>query len=124
MYLQLADQSIRYPAGIAEDIPVRIREFFVPVDFVVLDMEVDTKTPLILGRPFLSTANANIDVGAGEIYLNINGKEEKFAFKPRVEKCSKVCESSIQNFSNLEQVKMAGASSESPTPESDDDKNH
>jgi hypothetical protein len=48
--------------GVVEDIPVRIRDFFVPVDFVVLDMDVDTRTPLILGRPFLSTTNANIDV--------------------------------------------------------------
>jgi hypothetical protein len=84
------DQSIRYPAGIAEDIPVKIRDFFVPVDFVVLDMEVDTKTPLILGRPFLSTARANIDVGAGEILLNINGQKEKFTFKPKVEQCAQV----------------------------------
>jgi hypothetical protein len=65
MFLQLADQSVRYPTGIAKDIPVRVRDFFVPVDFVVLDMDVDTRTPLILGRPFLSIANANIDVGAG-----------------------------------------------------------
>jgi hypothetical protein len=40
------------------------------------------KTPLILGRPFLSTTNAHIDVGAREIKFNINGKEEWFAFKP------------------------------------------
>ena len=53
-------------------------------------MEVDTKTPLILGRPFLSTANANIDVGAREIQLNINGQKETFAFKPKVEQCSQV----------------------------------
>jgi hypothetical protein len=61
---------------IAEDIPVRDRNFFVPVYFVVLDMDVDTRTPLILERPFLSTANANIDIGAKEIRLNINCKEE------------------------------------------------
>jgi hypothetical protein len=89
MCLQLADQSVCYPAGIAEDIPVRVRDFFVPVDFVVLDMDVDTRTPLILGRPFLSTANA-IDVGAGEICLNINDEEEWFTFKPKVEQCSQV----------------------------------
>jgi hypothetical protein len=76
MCLQLADQSVRYPAGIAEDIPVRVWDFFVPMDFVVLDMDVDTRAPLILGRPFLSTANANIDIGAGEIRLKINGEEE------------------------------------------------
>jgi len=70
--LQLADQTVRYPVGIAENIPVKIRNFFIPIDFVVLDMEVDAKTPLILGTPFLSTANAHIDVGAREIQLNIN----------------------------------------------------
>ena len=73
MCLQLADQTVRYPAGIAENIPVKIRNFFIPVDFTILNMEVDAKTPLILGRPFLSTANAHIDVGAEEIPLNING---------------------------------------------------
>jgi hypothetical protein len=53
-------------------------------------MEVDTKTPLILGRPLLSTANAHIVVGAGEIKLNINGEKERFAFRPKVEQCSEV----------------------------------
>jgi hypothetical protein len=66
---------------------VRVWDFFVLVDFVVLDMNVDTRMPLILGRPFLSTANANIDVGVGEIRLNINGEEERFTFKPKVEQC-------------------------------------
>jgi len=70
---QLVDQTVRYTAGIAENIPVKIRNFFIPIDFVVLDMEVDAKTPLILGRPFLSTVNTHVDVGAGEIQLNING---------------------------------------------------
>jgi hypothetical protein len=83
--LQLADQTVRYPAGIAEDVPVKIRDFLVHVDFVVLDMEVDAKAPIILGRPLLSTANASIDVGAGTIHLHINGKEETFAFKSRTE---------------------------------------
>jgi hypothetical protein len=81
---------VRYLVGITEDIPVRVRDFFVPVDFVVLSMDVDTRTPLILGRPFLSTANANLDVGAREIRLNINDEEEWFTFKPKVEQCSQV----------------------------------
>jgi hypothetical protein len=90
MCLQLADQSVCYPTGIAEDIAVRVWDFFVPMDFVILDMNVDTRIPLILARPFLSIANANIDVGAGEIHLNINGEEERFTFKPKVEQCSQV----------------------------------
>ena len=90
MCLQLADQTVCYPAGIAENVPIKIRNFFIPVDFVVLDMEVDAKMPLTLGRPFLSTANAHIDVGAGEIQLNINGQTERFAFRLKVEQCSQV----------------------------------
>ena len=90
MCLQLADQSIRYPVGIAKDVPVKIRNFIIPVDFVVLDMKVDTKTPLILGRPFRSTAEANIDVGAGEVHLNINGMRETFFFKQKVEQCNQM----------------------------------
>ena len=69
---------------------MKIQNFIVPVDFVVLDMEVDTKTPLILGRPFLSTAQTNIDIGVGEVHLNINGRWEMFAFKPKVEQCRQV----------------------------------
>jgi hypothetical protein len=55
---------------------------------MVLDMQEDMTTPLILGRPFLSTTNAHIDVGARKIKFNINKKEECFAFKPRPEQCS------------------------------------
>ncbi|KAJ1288923.1 hypothetical protein BS78_02G125800 [Paspalum vaginatum] len=85
MCLQLVDQSIRHPTGIAEDVPVRIQNFLVLVDFAVLDMEIDTKTPLILGRPFLSTVDASIDVGSGQVHLIINGMRETFVFKPKVE---------------------------------------
>jgi hypothetical protein len=56
--LQLADQLVHYPSGIAENVPVKIQEFLVPVDFMVLDMHPDSRVSLILGRPFLSTANA------------------------------------------------------------------
>lgn len=77
---------------ITEDILVRIRNFFVLVDFVVLDMQVDEKACLILGRPFLSTANAQIDIRAQKIQFHMNGKEERFAFKPKAEQCSMIKE--------------------------------
>ena len=83
MCLQLVDQLVRYPLGIAENIPVKIREFFVLVDFVVLNMYPDTKVSLILRRPFLNTANAYINVGRGEIKFTINRQEEQFAFKSK-----------------------------------------
>jgi hypothetical protein len=67
-----------YPIGIAEDIPVNIKGFFIPVNFVILEMHPDSKVSLILGRPYLSTANAHINVGIGEVKFNFNGQEERF----------------------------------------------
>jgi len=71
--------------GIADNILVKTSDFFVPVDFVVLDMYPNSRLSLILGRPFLSTANAHIDVGKGSMKLTINGQEEQFTFKPKQE---------------------------------------
>jgi hypothetical protein len=65
MCLELGDNSIRYPLGIAEDVPVKVGHHFIPVDFVVLDMGEREKPPLILVRPFLKTVGATIDVGKG-----------------------------------------------------------
>jgi len=59
--------------GIAKNIPVKIRDFFVPVDFVVLDMHTNSRMSLILGKPFLSNASAHIDVEKGSIKFTING---------------------------------------------------
>jgi hypothetical protein len=49
MCLELGDNSIRYPLGIAEDVPVKIGHHFIPIDFVVLEMGEREKPPLILG---------------------------------------------------------------------------
>jgi hypothetical protein len=83
MHLQLVDQSIRHLVGIAKDIPVRIKNSFIRVDFVVLEMDVCRQIPLNLGRPFLSTARAMIEFVAGIIKLNISRKEGTFTFKPK-----------------------------------------
>nr|AAT01357.1 hypothetical protein [Oryza sativa Japonica Group]AAV31286.1 hypothetical protein [Oryza sativa Japonica Group] len=106
MCLQLADSSVRYPAGIVEDVPVKIRNFFIPVDFVVLDMDMGKETPLILGRPFLSTAGANSDVGTGSISFHINGKELKFEFQPRTEQCFMVRIKYRPNPQNIQEVEV------------------
>ncbi|XP_073138025.1 uncharacterized protein [Henckelia pumila] len=78
MSLQLADRSIKYPRGIIEDVLVNVDKFIFPVDFVVLDMEEDLDMPLILGRPFLATGKALIDVQKGELLLRVG--EEKISF--------------------------------------------
>ena len=73
MCLELGDNSIRYPVGITEDVPMKVGGHFIPVDFVVLEMGEREKPPLILGRPFLKTVGATIDVGKGEIKFDVNG---------------------------------------------------
>ena len=57
---------------------------------MVLDVEVTKELTLILERPFLSPAGAQINVGAEEIRFNIRGNEKKFAFRPRKEQCSMI----------------------------------
>jgi hypothetical protein len=90
MCLELGDNSIRYPLGIAEDVPVKVGHHFIPVDFVVLEMREREKPPLILGRPFLKTMGATIDVGKGEIMFDINGERSYFKFQPRLEVCNMI----------------------------------
>nr|XP_008349476.2 uncharacterized protein LOC103412721 [Malus domestica] len=63
--LQMADRSIAYPEGIIEDVLVKVDKLIFPADFLVLDMEEDYETQLILGRPFLITARTLIDVEQG-----------------------------------------------------------
>ena len=66
----MADQSIRYPKGIARDVMVRIQDHYAPVDFMVLDMgEEEDDAPIILGRPFLNTTNVIIYVGSGQVHF-------------------------------------------------------
>ncbi|GJU28102.1 reverse transcriptase domain-containing protein [Tanacetum coccineum] len=60
MNVRLADRSFQYPVGIAENMLVEVGKFTFLVDFVILEMEEDSKVPLILGRPFLHTADAVI----------------------------------------------------------------
>ncbi|XP_058003967.1 uncharacterized protein LOC131180630 [Hevea brasiliensis] len=76
--LQLVDRSIKYPMGILENIPIKVGKFFIPVDFVVLKMEEDVQIPIILGRPFLSTAEAIIDVKNERLTLKVGDEEVEF----------------------------------------------
>ncbi|XP_010666803.1 uncharacterized protein LOC104883926 [Beta vulgaris subsp. vulgaris] len=68
--LQMTDRSVKYPLGILEDVPVRVGKFYIPVDFAVLHMEEDSQIPIILGRPFLCTGGAVIDVKFGSLTLS------------------------------------------------------
>ncbi|GJR10268.1 reverse transcriptase domain-containing protein [Tanacetum coccineum] len=71
MSIRLADRSFQYPVGIAENMLVEVGKFTFPVDFVILEMEEDSKVPLILGRPFLHIADAVIQVKQKQLNLGV-----------------------------------------------------
>nr|GEX71840.1 hypothetical protein [Tanacetum cinerariifolium] len=74
MTLELADRLISRPVGVTKDVFVKVGTFHFPTDFVVIDFDVDPRVPLILGRSFLKTERALIDVFEGELTLHV-GKE-------------------------------------------------
>nr|GEY40260.1 hypothetical protein [Tanacetum cinerariifolium] len=74
MTLELADRSVSKPIGIAKDVSVKVGMFHFPADFVVVDFEPDPRVPLILGRCFLKTGRALIDVHKGELTLRIGNE--------------------------------------------------
>ncbi|GJR33106.1 reverse transcriptase domain-containing protein [Tanacetum coccineum] len=78
MTLELADRSITHPKGLAEDIYVKVGKFHFPTDFVVVDFEADPRVPLILGRSFLRTGRALIDVYREEITLRVDNEAITF----------------------------------------------
>ncbi|GJR52213.1 reverse transcriptase domain-containing protein [Tanacetum coccineum] len=126
--LELADQSITHPKGLAEDVYVKVEKFHFPTDFVVVDFEVDPKVPLILGRSFLRTGRALIDVSGEEISLRVDNEAITFNLDQttryssindksvnRIDIIDEVCEeyaSELLGFSN----KSSGGN---PTPTSE-----
>ena len=65
--VELADMSLKHPRGVIEEVMVKVDKFIFPADFIVFNMEEDKEIPIILGRPFLATSRAMIDVQRGEL---------------------------------------------------------
>ncbi|GJT58853.1 reverse transcriptase domain-containing protein [Tanacetum coccineum] len=88
MCIELANKTTQFPKGIAENVMVKIYKFIFPVDFVILDMKEDHRIPIILGRPFLATAHARIDVFNKKISFEVGDEiitfdlEESMRFPP------------------------------------------
>ena len=102
--LQMADRSITYPDGIIEDVLVKIDTLIFPADFLVLDMEENSDTQLILGRPFLITSRTMIDVEEGLLTMRV-GKEkatfkvfEPMKFLRKVEDCFHIDKIASETF--------------------------
>ena len=82
MQLQMADQSIQFPEGVARDIMVRIQDHYAPADFMVLDIkeEEEDDTPIILGRPFLNTTNTIIYVRCRQVHFQFPREKVRYYF--------------------------------------------
>ncbi|GJY43878.1 reverse transcriptase domain-containing protein [Tanacetum coccineum] len=102
MVLELADRTISKPLGIAENVFVKVGKFYFPVDFVILDFVADPRVPLILGRPFLSTAHALIDVYEGEIILRHDDQS-------LILKCGDTPTISYDNFESVKRIDLIDA---------------
>ncbi|XP_072075050.1 uncharacterized protein [Arachis hypogaea] len=76
--LQMADKSMKPAYGLVENILVKVGKFFLPADFVILDTGEDENASIILGRPFLATERALIDVEVGELVLRVHNEQLVF----------------------------------------------
>nr|GEZ09658.1 reverse transcriptase domain-containing protein [Tanacetum cinerariifolium] len=105
MVLELANRTISKPTGVAENVFVKVGKFYFPADFVVLDFVADPRVLLILGRPFLSTTHALIDVYEGEIILRHDDQSLTL-------KCGDTPSISYNNFESLNKVDLINATCE------------
>ena len=76
--LQMADRTLAKPEGVIEDVLVKVGKFIFPVDFIILDIEEDSQVPLLLGRPFLASGAALIDMQKGVLTLRVGEEAVDF----------------------------------------------
>nr|GEY07606.1 hypothetical protein [Tanacetum cinerariifolium] len=112
MVLEFADRTISKPTGVVDNAFVKVGKFYFPADFVVLDFVADPRVPLILGRPFLSTAHALIDVYEREIILRHDDQSLTL-------KCGDTPSISYNNFESLNKVDLIDATYEEYSKEVD-----
>nr|GEZ34350.1 DNA-directed DNA polymerase [Tanacetum cinerariifolium] len=105
MVLELADRTISKPTGVAENVFVKVGKFYFPAHFIILDFVADPRVPLILGRPFLSTAHTLIDVYEGEITLRHDDQSLTL-------KCGDTPSISYKNLESLNKVDLIDATCE------------
>nr|GFA37170.1 reverse transcriptase domain-containing protein [Tanacetum cinerariifolium] len=129
MTLELADRSVSKPIGIAKDVSVKVGMFHFPADFVVVDFEPDPRVPLILGRCFLKTDRALIDVHKGELTLRIENEAITYNLDQtsrysanydqmtanKIDVTEEACEEYFQEVLGFSDVTASG----SPTPSDD-----
>ena len=78
MWLLMTDRKLKRPIGILHDVSVKVVSFIFTVDFVILDFGVDFEVPIILGRSFLATGRAFVDMEKGQKKFWLNNEEATF----------------------------------------------
>ncbi|GKA97707.1 reverse transcriptase domain-containing protein [Tanacetum coccineum] len=130
MTLELANREICTPVGIARDVFVPVGRFTFPADFVIVDYESDPRVPLILGRPFLRTARALIDVhgeemilrdGDERLILNMRHDSSSYSNKPKKESINMIDIYTVSHKDYLEDLDLTSPEfinllSGNPTP--------
>nr|GEZ70346.1 reverse transcriptase domain-containing protein [Tanacetum cinerariifolium] len=123
------DQTESKPVGIAKDVKVKVDMFHFPADFVVVDSKPDPRVPLILGRCFLKTSRALIDVHKGELTLRIRNEAITYNLDQtsrysanynqmtvnKIDVADEACKEYLQEVLGFSDVTMSG----SPTPSDD-----
>ncbi|GJY71159.1 reverse transcriptase domain-containing protein, partial [Tanacetum coccineum] len=113
MTLELANRAICTSDRIARDVFVPIGKFRFPADFVIVDYERDPRVPLILGRPFLRTAHALIDVHEEEmilhdgddiLILNMRHDTSSYSNKPKKESINMIDIYNVSHEAYLEEL--------------------
>ena len=104
MRLLIGDRTVKRPIKILHDVLVKVESFIFSANFVSLDCEVDFEVPIILGRPFLATGRALVDMEKGQMKFWLNSEEVTFNICRSMRKSGelqlvsaisyKVCESS------------------------------
>ena len=90
MRLLMAGRTVKRPIGILYDVLVKVESFIFPTDFVILDCEVDFEVLIILGRPFLGTGRALVDMEKGHMKFRLNNEEATFNICRSVRKSSEL----------------------------------
>ena len=98
----MAVRSVKHPVGVVEDVLIKVKDFYLPCDFIVLDMEEDREVPIILGRPFLRTGKAMFDSEKGHVIFRVNDVEVKFDMN--YEEVNRCAESDILRVELVDQI--------------------
>ena len=103
MRLLMADRTVKWPLGILHDVLVKVESFIFLADFVIMDCEVDFEVPIILGRPFLATGKALVNMEKGQMKFWLNNEEATFNICRTMRQSSEL--QSVSTISHKEKMK-------------------